>query len=52
MFRSLRAALLVWLLVPLLLLALFNAWTTRLRSIETASLFIDQMLLASARVMA
>jgi two-component system sensor histidine kinase TctE len=52
MFRSLRAGLLVWLLVPLLLLALFNAWTTRLRAVETASLFIDRMLLASARVMA
>lgn len=50
--RSLRAELLAWLVLPLLCVAVFNAWTGYMAASETADLITDRTLLASARVIA
>ena len=52
MFKSLRAELLAWLLVPLALVVAFNVWTTHRNAVATAALITDRTLLASARVIA
>lgn len=50
--RSLRSQLLTWLLVPLLCVIAFNAWSGYLNACATAEVITDRMLLASARAMA
>jgi len=49
---SLRQQLLLWLLVPLGALLLFNAWTTWRSAQSAASSVQDRMLLGSARIIA
>jgi two-component system sensor histidine kinase TctE len=49
---SLRLQLLRWLLVPLLLLLLVNAWLSNLAAVSTANLAFDRLLMASADAIA
>ena len=49
MINSLSRSLLMWLLIPLLAVALFNVWTTYKTASEVADLRSDQSLLGSAR---
>ena len=49
MVNSLSRSLLMWLLIPLLAVALFNVWTTYKTVSEVADLRSDQSLLGSAR---
>ncbi|HEV3238961.1 MAG TPA: sensor histidine kinase [Casimicrobiaceae bacterium] len=51
-FRSLRAQLLGWLLVPLALYAASSAWFTYRNAAETATVVHDRLLLGSARMIA
>jgi two-component system, OmpR family, sensor histidine kinase TctE len=51
-FRSLRAQLLGWLLVPLVLYAAGSAWFTYRNAAETATVVHDRLLLGSARMIA
>ncbi len=50
--RSLRAQLLAWLLVPLLLMVAFNAYNAYWNARRTAGVITDRLLLAAARVLA
>ncbi|MBN3833549.1 sensor histidine kinase [Burkholderia sp. Ac-20344] len=50
--RSLRARLLVWLIVPMTAFGLLSAWITHANARRTADLLQDAALLAAARVMA
>ncbi len=50
--HSLRRQLLGWVLVPLALLAVLNAYTSRMTALGAADLVTDRMLLASARSIA
>ncbi|MDE2385966.1 MAG: sensor histidine kinase N-terminal domain-containing protein [Alphaproteobacteria bacterium] len=52
MDRSLKSALLAWLLLPLAVVGLFNVWTTYRSALDLADLRSDQALLASARSIA
>jgi two-component system sensor histidine kinase TctE len=49
---SLRLQLLRWLLVPLLLLLLVNAWFSNRAAVATANLAFDRLLMASAEAIA
>jgi two-component system sensor histidine kinase TctE len=49
-FRSLRAQLLFWLLAPLALVSLLDAWITYTGAQETASIVQERMLLGAARM--
>ena len=49
---SLRLQLLRWLLIPLLLLLLVNAWFSNRAAIATANLAFDRLLMASAEAIA
>lgn len=49
---SLRLQLLAWLLIPLLFVVAFNAYTTYANARLTASTITDRLLLAAARVLA
>jgi len=49
---SLRARLLVWLLVPLGLFAVFHIWFSRREAVAMASMVQDRLLLGSARTIA
>ena len=49
-FRSLRSQLLLWLLAPLALVAMLDAWVTYRSARETANIVQDRMLLGAARV--
>jgi len=49
---SLRLQLLRWLLIPLLLLLLVNAWLSNLAAVSTANLAFDRLLMASADAIA
>src|SRR5271166_2534692 len=51
-FKSLRAQLLGWLLVPLALYAAGSAWFTYRNAEETATVVHDRLLLGSARMIA
>ena len=51
-FKSLRAQLLGWLLVPLALYAAGSAWFTYRNAAETATVVHDRLLLGSARMIA
>jgi two-component system sensor histidine kinase TctE len=51
-FKSLRAQLLAWLLVPLLLYAAGSAWFSYRNAEETATVVQDRLLLGSARMIA
>jgi two-component system sensor histidine kinase TctE len=50
--RSLRVQLLSWIVLPLMGLVVFNAWTAYRTASSTAGLITDHTLLASARAMA
>ena len=50
--RSLRAQLLAWLLVPLLLMVAFNAYGAYWNARRTAGVITDRLLLAAARILA
>ena len=50
--RSLRARLLVWLLVPLGASAVLNSWLARREALHTATRVQDRLLLGSARIIA
>lgn len=50
-FRSLRAQLSVWVMAPLLAVALLDAWMTYRSAQEMATLVQDRMLLGAARMM-
>jgi two-component system, OmpR family, sensor histidine kinase TctE len=52
MAKSLRAELLLWLLIPLIGVVGFNCWTSYKSARTNADLVINQMLLSSARVIA
>ena len=49
-FRSLRSQLLLWLLAPLALVAILDAWVTYRSAGETATIMQERMLLGAARV--
>ena len=49
---SLRLQLLRWLLIPLLLLLLVNAWFSNRAAVSTANLAFDRLLMASAEAIA
>jgi two-component system, OmpR family, sensor histidine kinase TctE len=49
-FRSLRSQLLIWLLTPLALVAVLDAWATYRSARETATIVQERMLLGAARV--
>ena len=51
LFRSLRAQLALWLMAPLLAVALLDAWMTYRSAQEMATLVQDRMLLGAARMM-
>ena len=50
--RSLRAQLLLWLLVPLGASAVLNTWQARREALHTATRVQDRLLLGSARIIA
>ncbi|RXZ38669.1 sensor histidine kinase [Oxalobacteraceae bacterium CAVE-383] len=50
--HSLRAQLLVWLLVPLAAFVAFNSWVAYNNAIDMATVVHDRMLLGSARIIA
>ena len=49
-FKSLRAQLLFWLLVPLALVVALDAWVTYHSARETATIIQERMLLGAARM--
>ena len=51
-FSSLRARLLLWLMVPLGASALLNGWFARREALHTATVVQDRLLLGSARIIA
>ena len=52
LFSSLRARLLLWLLVPLGVSAALNIWFARKEALNTATVVQDRLLLGSARIIA